>query len=114
VQSTHPPVQEDGDARKTDGRADVALGHPVACERRVRRALRTSPPHSDVDILVLVPEAAAAPAAPAPSFVPVQVTSDAETPVMEIVFSGGERLHVRAGAPPDLVRATLTALRSPC
>src|SRR4029434_4694459 len=30
----------------------------------------------------------------------VQVTSDAETPVMEIVFSGGERLHVRAGAPP--------------
>lgn len=56
----------------------------------------------------------AAPAAPAPSFVPVQVTSDGETPVMEIVFSGGEHLHVRAGAPPDLVRAALTALRSPC
>ena len=53
-------------------------------------------------------------AAPAPSFVPVQVTPDPETAVLEIVFTGGERLQVRAGAPPDLVRATLSALRSPC
>jgi hypothetical protein len=56
----------------------------------------------------------AGPAAPAPTFVPVQVTPDPETPVLEVVFSGGEHLHVRAGAPPDLVRATLSALRSPC
>lgn len=56
---------------------------------------------------------AAAPAA-APTFVPVHVTADPETPVMEIVFTGGERLHVRAGAPADLVRATLSALRSTC
>ena len=55
-----------------------------------------------------------APAAPPPSFVPVQVTPDPEGAVIEIVFSGGERLHVRASAPPDLVRATLSALRSPC
>jgi hypothetical protein len=53
-------------------------------------------------------------ASPAPAFVPVQVTPDPETPVLQIVFSGGERLHVRAGAPPDLVRATLSALRSTC
>jgi hypothetical protein len=56
---------------------------------------------------------AAGPAA-APTFVPVQVAADPDTPVIEIVFSGGERLQVRAGAPPDLVRATLSVLRSPC
>ena len=55
-----------------------------------------------------------APRAPAPTFVPVQVTPDPATPVLEIVFTGGEQLHVRAGAPADLVRATLGALRSPC
>src|SRR5512134_2269694 len=52
-----------------------------------------------------------APAATTPSFMPVQVTPDPEAAVMEIVFSGGGRLHVRAGAPPELVRATLSALR---
>ncbi len=51
---------------------------------------------------------------PGPTFVPVRVTADPETPVLEIVFTGGERLQVRAGAPADLVRTTLSALRSPC
>ena len=53
-------------------------------------------------------------AGPSPTFVPVHVTPDLERPVLEIVLTGGERLHVRAGAPPDLVRATLSALRSSC
>ena len=49
--------------------------------------------------------------APAPTFVPVEVTPDPEAAAIEIVLTGGEQLHVRAGAPADLVRATL---RSPC
>jgi hypothetical protein len=55
-------------------------------------------------------------AAPEPRlapFVPVQVTVD-DTPVIELVFSNGERLQVRAGASADLVRATVSALRSAC
>jgi len=46
-------------------------------------------------------------------FVPVQVAVD-ESPVMELVFSGGERLQVRAGASAELVRAAVSALRSAC
>jgi transposase-like protein len=52
--------------------------------------------------------------APAPTFVPVQVTAERAEPVIEIVLSGGERLQVRAGASADLVRAAVSALRSPC
>jgi len=40
---------------------------------------------------------ASSPAMPAPAFVPVQVTSDAEAWVLEVAFRGGERLQVRAG-----------------
>jgi len=56
------------------------------------------------------------PAAPEPSpapLVPVQVVVD-DSPVIELVFSSGERLQVRAGASADLVRATVHALRSAC
>ena len=49
-----------------------------------------------------------------PTFVPVRVAADADAPEIEIVWSGGERLHIRAGASADLVRAVVTALRSPC
>jgi hypothetical protein len=56
---------------------------------------------------------AAAPAEP-PTFVPVQVAPDVEAAAIEVVFSTGERLHVRGGASPDLVRAAVTALRSAC
>jgi hypothetical protein len=45
--------------------------------------------------------------------VPVQVAVD-DGPVIELVFSGGERLQVRAGASPELVRATVSAVRSAC
>ena len=47
-------------------------------------------------------------------FVPVRVSPEGPAPVLEIVFTGGARLHVRPGAPVDLVRAAVTALRSPC
>ena len=50
----------------------------------------------------------------APTFVPVRVAADADAPAIEIVWSGGERLHIRTGASADLVRAVVTALRSPC
>jgi hypothetical protein len=54
------------------------------------------------------------PETPTPAtFVPVQVAVD-EAPVIELVFSSGERLQVRAGASADLVRATVSALRSAC
>jgi hypothetical protein len=49
----------------------------------------------------------------AATFVPVQVAVD-DSPVMELVFSGGERLQVRAGASAELVRAAVNALRSAC
>jgi hypothetical protein len=51
---------------------------------------------------------------PAATFVPVRVAVDPDAPVIEIVWTGGERLHVRPGASADLVRAVVTALRSPC
>jgi hypothetical protein len=52
---------------------------------------------------------------PAPTFRPVQVTSDETSePVIEIVLRGGERLQVRAGAPPDLVQAAVRAVRAAC
>lgn len=53
-------------------------------------------------------------ASPAPTFVPVQVTPEGGEPVLEIVFGGGERVQVRAGASADLVRAAVSALRAPC
>jgi len=52
-----------------------------------------------------------APEPPRVPFVPVQVAVD-DTPVIELVFTSGERLQVRAGASADLVRATVSALRS--
>jgi transposase-like protein len=58
--------------------------------------------------------ASAVASAPAPTFVPVQVTIERGEPVLEIVLSGGERLEVRAGASADLVRAAVSALRSAC
>lgn len=48
------------------------------------------------------------------TFVPVRLAVDPDVPVIEIVWTGGERLLVRSGAPADLVRAVVTALRSPC
>ena len=47
------------------------------------------------------------------TFVPVQVAVD-DAPVIELVFRSGERLQVRTGASPNLVRATVSALRSAC
>jgi hypothetical protein len=46
--------------------------------------------------------------------VPVHVTAEHAEPVLEIMFGGGERLQVRKGAPADLVRAAVSALRSTC
>jgi transposase-like protein len=60
------------------------------------------------------------PAQPTPTpstaqrFVPVQVASPADAPVVEIVFQEGTRLQVRAGAPPELVRSAIAALRAAC
>jgi hypothetical protein len=54
-----------------------------------------------------------APEPPPAAFVPVQVAVD-DGPVIELVFSSGERLRVRAGASPELVRATVSAVRSAC
>jgi hypothetical protein len=51
---------------------------------------------------------------PSVTFVPVRVAVDPDAPVIEIVGSGGERVHVRTGASVDLVRAVVTALRPPC
>lgn len=48
------------------------------------------------------------------TFVPVRMAAEPDGAVIEIVLTGGERLHVRAGASADLVRAVVTALRSPC
>ena len=52
--------------------------------------------------------------APPATFVPVRMAVEPDTPAIEIVLSGGEHLHVRAGASAELVRAVITALRSPC
>ena len=56
------------------------------------------------------PEAEASPPA---TFVPVHVAAASDA-VIEVALIGGERLHVPAGAPADLVRVVLTARRSPC
>ena len=48
------------------------------------------------------------------TFVPVHVTADAAAPVVEIVLAGGEHIHVRPGASPDLVQAVVTAVRAAC
>jgi transposase-like protein len=48
------------------------------------------------------------------TFVPVRLAAEPDAAVIEIVLQGGERLHVRTGASADLVRAVVTALRSPC
>ena len=49
-----------------------------------------------------------------PTFVPVRVTAaDVDAPVVEIVFTGGERLSMR-GASPEFVRTVVTVLRSAC
>jgi hypothetical protein len=51
---------------------------------------------------------------PSATFVPVRMAMDADAPVIEIVWTCGERLHVRTGASADLVRAVVTALRLLC
>ena|SRR2546430_8403383 len=48
------------------------------------------------------------------TFVPVHVAADVDTPVLDVVFSGGERLQVRPGASLELVRSVVAALRSTC
>ena len=48
------------------------------------------------------------------TFLPVRVAPEPDAHVVEVVLIGGARLYVRAGAPADLVRVVLTALRSPC
>lgn len=50
----------------------------------------------------------------APTFVPVQVASDDESWVLEVVSPSGERVQVRAGASAELVRATVAAVRTGC
>ena len=52
-------------------------------------------------------------ASPPVTFVPVQVAAASDA-VIEVALVGGERLQVQAGAPAELVRVVLTALRSPC
>lgn len=47
------------------------------------------------------------------AFVPVQVAVD-DSPVIELMLTGGDRLQVRAGASAELVRAAVSALRSAC
>jgi hypothetical protein len=48
------------------------------------------------------------------TFVPVRMAAEPDAVVIEIVLTGGERLHVRTGASADLVRAAVSALRSRC
>lgn len=50
----------------------------------------------------------------APTFVPLHMAGEPSAPVIEIVLSGGEHLHIRAGASPELVHAVVTTLRSRC
>jgi hypothetical protein len=52
--------------------------------------------------------------APPQTFVPVHVAGDPSTPVIEIVLTGGDRLHIGAGASPELVQTVVTTLRSRC
>ena len=51
---------------------------------------------------------------PSATFVPVHLAVERDASVIEIVLTGGERVHVRTGASADLVRAVVTALRSSC
>ena len=54
---------------------------------------------------------------PAPketTFLPVRLAPEPDAPVVEVVFTSGERLHIRAAAPADVVRVVLMGLRSPC
>jgi hypothetical protein len=53
-------------------------------------------------------------AAPPPTFVSVQMAGDLSAPVIEIVLTGGERLHIGAGASLELVQTVVTTLRSRC
>jgi hypothetical protein len=55
-----------------------------------------------------------APSASGDVFVPVRVAPEDTASVLEIMFAGGDRLHVRTGAPADLVQAVVTALRARC
>jgi transposase-like protein len=50
----------------------------------------------------------------APTFVPVHLAADPTAAVLEVVFSGGERLQIRPAASPELVRAAVAALRAAC
>lgn len=52
--------------------------------------------------------------APTATFVPVHMAGDPSAPVIEIVMSGGERLHISAGASPELVQTVVTTLRCRC
>ena len=52
--------------------------------------------------------------APPPTFVPVHMAGDPSTPVIEIVLNGGDRLHIGAGASPELVQTVVTTLRARC
>jgi hypothetical protein len=49
-----------------------------------------------------------------PTFVPVHVAPSVDTGLIEVVLASGDRLHVRAGASGDLLRAVVSALRPPC
>jgi hypothetical protein len=48
------------------------------------------------------------------TFVPVHMARDPSTPVIEIVLNCGARLHIGAGASPELVQTVVTTLRSRC
>ena len=51
---------------------------------------------------------------PSATFVPVHMAGDPSAPVIEVVLSGGERLHIGAGASPELVQIVVTTLRARC
>jgi len=51
---------------------------------------------------------------PVARFVPVRVAADPDPSAIEVVLTSGERVQVRVGAPVELLRAVLTALRPGC
>jgi hypothetical protein len=51
---------------------------------------------------------------PPATFVPVHLAGDPSAPVIEIVLNGGDRLHIGAGASPELVQTVVTTLRARC
>jgi hypothetical protein len=61
-------------------------------------------------------QARAWPPAPAMAFAPVRVVESASRsgPGLELHLANGDRLSIPADAPPDLVRAVVTALRPSC